>query len=78
MGRLFCGDKILKAAAKQVLQVGGGCTTFFDQHFGTKAEYRMIDKGDFDPWNRFDERLKTRQNTHFVRGLLGKFKIPIT
>jgi SAM-dependent methyltransferase len=74
MGRLFCVDKILRLQPKRVLEVGGGCTTFFDQHFGTKTEYWMIDNGDFDPWKRFDELLKKRQNTRFVRGLLGEFK----
>jgi SAM-dependent methyltransferase len=73
MGRLFCVDKILKLQPNRILEVGGGCTAFFDEHFGAKTEYWMIDNGDFDPWNRFDELLKKRQNTHFVRGLLGEF-----
>jgi SAM-dependent methyltransferase len=74
MGRLFCVDKILQLRPKKILEVGGGSTTFFDEHFGTATEYWMIDNGAFDPWNRFNEVLKKRQNTHFVRGLLGEFK----
>ena len=41
MGRLFCVDKILQLKPKRILEIGGGCTTFFDQSYGTKG--RVLD-----------------------------------
>lgn len=73
VGTLFCVDKILKLQPRRILEVGAGWNTYFDEHFGTTTEYWMIDDGAFDPINRFEQALKQRRNTHFVRGLLGEF-----
>lgn len=73
MGTLLCAEKIIELAPKTVLEVGAGWNTFFDQHFGNELEYWMIDDGNWDPIDRFDEAIKERHSTHFVRSLLGSF-----
>ena len=73
MGTLFCAEKIHEVEPSTVLEIGAGCDTFFDKHFGDKMEYWMIDSGNYDPHGRFDAALQRRRRTKFVRGLLGSY-----
>jgi len=62
----------------RILEVGAGWNRDFDDHFGSKLEYWMVDDsseigGDQGSIDKFERSMKSRTNTHFVRGLLGNF-----
>lgn len=74
MGTLFCADKIHMYAPERILEVGAGFNTFFEETFGDKHEYWMLDDttGLCDE-KKFIRAIEDRQNTKFVKGLLGSF-----
>lgn len=78
MGTLFCVDRIIRFKPTRVLEVGAGWNCHFDKHFGANLEYWMIDEDSDIGWDKasrekFELSTLKRQNTHFVRGLLGNF-----
>lgn len=74
MGTLFCAEKIKEIAPAKILEVGAGFNTFFEEHFSAGHEYWILDDtvGLCDE-EKFNAAVKVRQNTHFVRSLLGSF-----
>lgn len=78
MGTLFCVDKIVRFKPARMLEAGAGWNRHFDHHFGADLEYWMIDEASDIGWDmksleKFEQSVSNRQNTHFVRGLLGSF-----
>lgn len=78
MGTLFCVDRIVRFQPARVLELGAGWNRHFDDHFGSRLEYWMMDDASDIGWSqrsleRFDEAQAQRRNTHFVRGYLGGF-----
>jgi SAM-dependent methyltransferase len=78
MGTLFCSDRVARLKPAKVLEVGAGWNRHFDTHFGAATEYWMVDEASDIGWDKesrekFEVSMQKRQNTHFVRGLLGSF-----
>jgi hypothetical protein len=71
MGNLFGVQKISEIAPGAMLEVGAGYSTFFADNFAQSHEYWMIDDSGFYSEEKFAEAGSRRQNTRFVRGLLG-------
>lgn len=73
MGTLFCAEKIHQVKPTSVLEIGAGDDTFFDRHFGHLTEYWMVDEGDYNTSRGFEKAVREREQTRFVRGLLGSY-----
>jgi SAM-dependent methyltransferase len=78
MGTLFCVDRIIRFKPFRVLEVGAGWNCNFDELFGNKLEYWMIDEGSDIGWDKgsrekFEASTRQRKHTHYIRGLMGNF-----
>ena len=78
MGTIFCAAKIAALKTERILEIGAGWNRDFDDHFGSKLEYWMVDDaseigGDKEALKNLNVPCSTDKNTHFVRGLVGSY-----
>ncbi len=77
-GTVYCSHRIAELKPKKILEIGPGWNRHFDTLFGEQLEYWMIDDATDIGWDKssrekFEQALKERKHTHFVRGFFGGY-----